>query len=41
MISEPSFEQTYERLQEVVTKLENCDLGIEATTELYGEGLVS
>ena len=39
MTDEPTFEETYARLQEVVTKLENGDLGMEATTELYGQGL--
>ena len=39
MTDEPAFEQPYARLQEVVTKLERGDLGLEATTELYGEGL--
>ena len=39
MTGESTFEQTYARLQEVVTKLERGDLGLEATTALYGEGL--
>ena len=39
MTGESTFEQTYTRLQEVVTKLERGDLGLEATTALYGEGL--
>lgn len=39
MTDEATFENTYARLQEVVTKLERGDLGLEATTVLYGEGL--
>jgi len=39
MTIELTYEQTYARLQEVVAKLERGDLGLEAATTFYGEGL--
>ncbi len=39
MTTEPTFEQTYARLQRVVDKLESGDLPMNEATTLYGEGL--
>ena len=35
----PTFEDSFSQLQKVVTKLEQGDLGLEAVTELYEQGV--
>ena len=38
MDTEPTFEGSFSELQEVVNKLEQGNLGLEAVTELYSQG---
>ena len=40
MATEPTFETTHAQLQEVVTKLEQGDLGLDGVTTLYEKGLI-
>ena len=39
MDTEPTYEDSFSELQEVVNKLEQGDLGLEARTELYTRGV--
>ena len=39
MDTEPTFDESLSELQEVVSKLERGDLGLEAITELFGQGV--
>lgn len=38
MDTKPTFEESFSELQEVVNKLEQGDLGLEAKTDLYVKG---
>ena len=40
MDTEPTFDESFSELQEVVNKLEQGELGLEAVTELYTQGVI-
>ena len=39
MATQPTYEDSFSQLQEVVNKLEQGELGLEARTELYAQGV--